>query len=480
LLPDEPGGYTGFNGLFGAKYVNPVIKPGGPMTDLDGNVIQDAGGHVGFPGFDGMEATVSLSWVAQMQEAGVPITYAYISDAHDAHGTAGNIHFAYGPGEQGYVQQLRDYDHAFEQFFDRLAADGINKSNTLFVVTVDEGDHFVGDQPTPAGCDGVTTPCTYNRVGEINGDLRRMVYTQFGDSTLFSVHSDDAPTVYVNGTAAQPIRDQTDPVVRNLEREMAGLSWLNPYTGAVQNDIMVALADHTEMETLHMVTADPFRTPTFTPFADPNWFFFATGGATPATCATPAACASIPARTSQSFAWNHGDIQDEIASTWAGIVGPGVANNGVDTQTWTDHTDLRPTMLSLLGLKDDYVQDGRLVREALDGWAVPDSVQHSGRFVQLASLYKQLNAPFGSFAMNTLKASTKALASGSASDDSVYASIEAQIGSLTSQRDALASEIKDALNQATFGNTPLSNKDAGALAAQARDLLDQAAALASS
>src|SRR5712691_4758104 len=63
LLPDEPGGYTDYNGLFGAKYVNPVIKPSGPMTDLDGNTIQDASGHIGFPGFDGMEATVSLSWV---------------------------------------------------------------------------------------------------------------------------------------------------------------------------------------------------------------------------------------------------------------------------------------------------------------------------------------------------------------------------------------------------------------------------------
>jgi len=326
LLPDEPGGgYSGFNGLFGAKYVNPVIKPSGPMTDLNGNVIQDATGHIGFPGFDGMEATVSLSWVAQMQEAGIPITYAYISDAHDGHGTAGNIHFAYGPGEAGYTQQLQDYDLAFQKFFDRLAADGIDNRNTLFVFTVDEGDHFVGDPPTPSGCDGVATPCTYNRVGEINADLRRMVYTQFGDSTLFSVHSDDAPTVYVNGTAAQPLRDQTDPIVRNLEREMAGLSWLNPYTGVVENNIMVALADHTEMKTLHMVTADPFRTPTFTPFADPDWFFFATGNvpgtSAPATCATPAACAFIPGRTSQSFAWNHGDIQDEIASTWVGYVG---------------------------------------------------------------------------------------------------------------------------------------------------------------
>src|SRR6059036_2841417 len=117
LLPDEPDGYSGFSGLFGAKYVNPVIKPsGGPMTDLNGNVIQDATGHIGFPGFDGMEATVTLSFVAQMQEAGITVTYAYISDAHDGHGTSGNIHFAYGSGEAGYVQQLRDYDRAFQKF----------------------------------------------------------------------------------------------------------------------------------------------------------------------------------------------------------------------------------------------------------------------------------------------------------------------------------------------------------------------------
>src|SRR5258707_14579159 len=180
---------------------------------------------------------------------------------------------------------------AFQNFFDRLAADGINQKNPLFVFTVDEGDHFVGDAPTPAGCDGLNTACTYNRVGEINADLRRMVRTQFGDTTVFSVHSDDAPTVYVNGTSLQPLIDQTNPVVRNLEREMAQLSWLNPYTGLVENNIMVALADHTEMKALHMITADPFRTPTFTPFADPDWFFFATGGALPA---TPANCAFIP------------------------------------------------------------------------------------------------------------------------------------------------------------------------------------------
>ena len=449
LLPDEPGGYNGFNGLFGAAYVNPIIKPSGPMTDLDGNVIQDATGHVGFPGFDGMEATVSLSWIAQMQEAGIPVTYAYVSDAHDGHGTSGNIHFAFGPGEADYVKQLQDYDRAFEKFFERLAGDGINKKNTLFIFTVDEGDHFVGDSPTPANCDGVTTPCTYDRVGEINADLRRMVYTQFGDSTLFSVHSDDAPTVYVNGTSAQPILDQSDPLVRNLEREMSQLNWPNPYTGVVENNIMVALADHSEMKTLHMITADPFRTPTFTPFADPDWFFFASSATPPLTCATPADCAFIPARTNSSFAWNHGDIQDEIASTWVGYVGQGVDQIGIDGKTWSDHTDVRPTLLNLVGLKDDYVHDGRVISEILDGFARPSTVKKSPSFVVLARVYKQLNAPFGSFAMATLKASTKALASNDA-DDATYNSIEGQIQSLTTQRDALAAEMKQLLDGAEF------------------------------
>jgi hypothetical protein len=447
------------------------------MTDLNGNVIQDATGHVGFPGFDGMEATVSLSWVAQMQEAGIPITYAYISDAHDDHGTAGNIHFAYGPGEAGYVQQLKDYDLAFQKFFDRLAADGINKSNTLFVFTVDEGDHFVGDQPTPAGCDGVTTPCNYNRVGEINADLRRMIYTQYGDSTLFSVHSDDAPTVYVNGTTTQPLRDQTDPVVRTLERETAGLHWLNPYTGADESNIMVALADHTGMKTLHMVTTDPYRTPTFTPFADPDWFFFATGGATPTTCATPADCAFIPPRSPQSFAWNHGDIQDEIASTWVGYVGPGVRNLG-KSNVWTDHTDVRPTMLTLLGLHDDYIQDGRAVTQPLYDWAVPQSLRaHHETLLRLGDAYKQLNASFGDFDMNILKASTKALAANDAGD-ATYTSIENQIAGLTTQRDALAGQMKGALNAAAFNGQSLNEQQAKSYIDQANSLIGQAHALA--
>src|SRR6476620_107435 len=470
LLADEPGGYSGYQGLFGAKYVNPVIKTNGPMTDLDGNVITDANCHIGFPGFDGMEATVSLSWTAQMQEAGIPVTYSYISDAHDGHGNAGNIHFAYGPGEAGYVQQLKDYDNAFAKFFDRLAADGINKSNTLFVFTVDEGDHFVGDQPTPAGCDGVNVACNYNRVGEINGDLRRMVRTQFGDTTNFTVHSDDAPNVYITGNPSQ-----TDPTTRTLEREMSQLSWLNPYTNAVQNNILVALADNTEIKTLHLVTSDPFRTPTFTPFADPDWFFFATGGAN---CAAPSDCAFIPPRGPSSFAWNHGDIQDEIASTWVGMVGPGVKTDPNYTG-WTDHTDVRPTMLTLLGLKDDYQTDGRAVVEPLFDWAVPQTLRaHQETLLRLGAVYKQLTASFGTFAMYTLVASTKALASGSSTDDSTYTTIEGKIADLTTQRDALMAQIRTGLNNAEFAGQALNEQQAKGWIASAQSLIDKAKALA--
>jgi hypothetical protein len=97
--------------------------------------------------------------------------------------------------------------------------------------------------------------------------------------------------------------------------------------------------------------------------------------------------------------------------------------------------------------------------------------------VQLSQFYEQLNASFGSFALDTLKASTKALTS---TDDAVYTSIENQIESLTTQRDTLAGLIKEALNKAAFDNAPISNSQAGIWVGQAKDLIDQAHELASS
>jgi hypothetical protein len=394
-LPDEPGGYTGYNGLFGAKYVNPQINPSGPMTDLNGNVIQDPSGHIGFPGFDGMPAAVSLSYVAAMQEHGVPVTYAYISDAHDKHPSGP----AYGPGEAGYVAALKAYDDAFGTFFTRLAADGINQSNTLFAFTSDEGDHFVGGAGGPAGCDGVTTPCTYSQIGEVNANLAGLLATEQGVTTPFKVHSDSAPNIYITGN---PARDAV--VTRTFDRALGALTAVNPITGNTDT-IANYLADPVEMQVLHMVTSDPARTPTLTMFADPNYFLFAAAPNCNSPCVTE----------QPGFAWNHGDVAPDINTTWLGLVGPGVRNLGDDGSVWSDHTDIRPTMLTLLGLQDDYASDGRALVEPLYDWAMPQSLRaHRETLLRLAATYKQLNACVGQFGLASLAVSTRALESNSA------------------------------------------------------------------
>src|SRR5262249_32352094 len=147
LLPDEPGGYTGFKALFGNVNVAPVIcqaAPGGcdgngHVNDTDGNVIADAYGRPGCPNIFNPPAKQSLGYPATMLEAGIPIVYLYVADAHDKNPVpldpntnAPGPTLAFGPGEAAYVAQLKAYDVAFGKFFARLAADGIDKTNTLF------------------------------------------------------------------------------------------------------------------------------------------------------------------------------------------------------------------------------------------------------------------------------------------------------------------------------------------------------------
>jgi hypothetical protein len=81
--------------------------------------------------------------------------------------------------------------------------------------------------------------------------------------------------------------------------------------------------------------------------------------------------------------------------------------------------------------------------------------------------------------MNMLAVSTRAIKSGSSGDDSTYATLEAQIQSLTSQRDALASEIRAALDGAAFDGKALNEQQALRWIDQAQELLNAAAAAAS-
>ncbi len=477
MLPDESGGYTGYNALYGAKYVNPQIGGAGPgnvvLDDLNGQpIFNPVSNTPGFPGFDGMSAYVSLAYVADMQEHGIPVTYAYISDAHDAHPSGP----AYGPGEPGYVAALAAYDDAFAKFFARLAADGINASNTLFVFTADEGDHFVGGTPANP-CDGVNTPCTYSHVncstvatcpsdniGELNVNMAGLLATQQNITTPFRVHSDSAPTVYITGN---PARD--DPVTRAFERATGRLTTTNLYTGLDENPT-VAMADPVEMDLLHMLTADPARTPTFVWFAKPDYFMFA---------AAPN-CASPCVQEESGFAYNHGDLAPDVTTTWLGLVGPGVQNLGMDNATWSDHTDVRPTVLALLGLQDDYPHDGRVLIEDFSGWAVPAAMRNGrGLLLQMARVYKQIDAPIGQLGLASLAVSTRALASDSPGD-ATYSNTENQLIAINATRDSLAAQMIAVLEAAEFNGVQIDKGQVRQLIAQGDALLSQVDALANS
>ncbi len=522
-LADEPGGYSEFKGLFGALQVNPLVT-GLPDTTDDGTEanlgagnaiadvapavndvydysfpgcklcnpsgsqpIEDENGNPGFPGFD-PSAAQSLGYVAAMQESGIPVTFAYVADAHDDHSPGGMLNEgnAFGPGQAGYETQLREYSQAFEAFFERLEHDGINKSNTLFVITVDEGDHFSGGTPTNPGCNGVTTPCTYgpantsgpHAVGEQGVQLNEALKREASDEIPFDIHFDDAPTVDVHAcpegsTVCKPDAPRppgaNDPNVRRLERDMAGLSLSNQINGTTE-PVLQHIADQTDEGILHMVTEDPLRTPSFTLFGNPA-FFYETGK-----CENQEAPPGCPTVES-AFAWNHGDDNPEIASTWVGYVGPTIRNLGETGRVWTDHTDVQPTMLAALGLADDYQPDGRVVAPVLDVQDQPAGIRSNpGAFELLASAYKQLDAPFGLFGHDSEIVSTTAVQSVSPGEQ-VYQGFDQQLQACATQRNALAAQMNTALNQAGFGGLPVSPSAAVELSAQAGRLIAEMHAL---
>lgn len=464
-LKDEPGGYVGFNALYGNVNVQPQISPKGAVTDLDGNIVADSHSNPGFPGFD-PSPSQTLGYLATMLEAGVPVVYGYIEDAHDNQGVgisgvSTSVEQTFGPGEAGYVTQLAAFNKAFGEFFARLAKDGLTSSNTLFVITADENDHFVGGPPSPANCDGVNIPCTYAKKGEIDADLSPIFNTQFGDTTPFRVHSDDAATFYVNGNPAQNSR-----VTRQLEREsgaLLGFDILDGPNGGT-NNVTEALADQDEQALLHMVTADPNRTPNFILFANPDYFLSASGKTTPL-CTPPQNAASCFVEA-PGFAWNHGDFQPQITNTWLGMAGPGVQNLGATGAFFSDHTDIRPTLMSLTGLNDDYAHDGRTLIEIMQDTVLPPAlVNHRASFSRLASIYKAVNAPLGPVGMRSLADATAAIEG----SDGAYLGFQSELRTFTNERNSIAGHMSQMMEASEFSGAPFSD-----IAAQVETTLGQA------
>jgi hypothetical protein len=285
LLPDEPGGYNGYQALFGAKYIDPLLGEGTPSLTHDGYPVTNAAGNItdlnggeidgaflnnypGFPGFGEINAARTLAYMSDMLENNVPVVYGYMADRHGNEGSppcrarAPTRHLPSAAGSACYIAQAQYYNAAFGAFFKRLADDGITPKNTLFVFSSDEGGHEAGAnvgralQPTPAGCDGSPANlCSYNtsNFGELEADVTGLLATESPSYTppAYSIEPDTAPDFYVNGNPSAG-----SPQVRRLEHNVAGLWADNPYSGNTHELITNYLADPTEEAILHMVNAD--------------------------------------------------------------------------------------------------------------------------------------------------------------------------------------------------------------------------------
>ena len=173
---------------------------------------------------------------------------------------------------------------------------------------------------------------------------------------------------------------------------------------------------------------------------------------------------------SPGFAWNHGDVQQQITEAWLGLVGPGVLHQGRNDSVFSDQTDVRPTVMALVGLTDDYGHDGRVLVEKLSPSALPASLAASGQqYASLAALYKQINAPLGAVGRNTLAYANNAILA----DDTTYGNYLTTIGTFTASRNTVASQMIAALEAAAFGNTPLLPSTVLPLIATGRNVLVQ-------
>jgi predicted transcriptional regulator len=231
-----------------------------------------------------------------------------------------------------------------------------------------------------------------------------------------------------------------------------------------------------------MQTADPLRTPTYTLFPKPDYFFSTSGP---------------NISINSSFAYDHGYYSPNIDITWVGMAGRGVATRGVDgpqpaggnqahdpestntvpeasrVGTWVEEADFRPTTLYLTGLRDDYQPDGHVITQAL-----ARSPRALAATADLARGYAQINSSVGEFATDTLIADTKALASGSASNDIAYRAEQQRLRHLADERDRAAASIKQTLADAAAGRMPSHGEIQSGLA-HVKELLKRAHSLAS-
>ena len=198
----------------------------------------------------------------------------------------------------------------------------------------------------------------------------------------------------------------------------------DPYTGVNGEKITNYQAGALEQRMLHMQTADTLRTPTYTLFPKPDYFFGTTGAER-----RHQPLLRLQPRLLQPEHRHHLGRRSS-APVWPRAVstGPPPAG-GNESTTRTRRTPCRCQPAGHLGrgdrsapdaaaprrATDDYQTDGRVISQALRS---PSSALRDTE--DLAAAYQQINSSVGAFATDTLIADSAALAGGSSGDDSAY------------------------------------------------------------
>ena len=162
-------------------------------------------------------------------------------------------------------------------------------------------------------------------------------------------------------------------------------------------------------------------------------------------------------------------------TTFLALVGPGISLKGIQSEVWSDHADIRPTMLALVGLKDAYLGDGRALIEVFQPWALPAGTHEtSDQFLQLATAYKRIAAPVAEFAQVSLRVSTTA--EGAA--ETKHNNLQSQLLVVGALRNDLSTAMANLLNDAVFHGRHISEPETRQLVRSANDLLEYVKLLA--
>ncbi len=274
------------------------------------------------------------------------------------------------------------------------------------------------------------------------GDLEKMSITPA--NTLFIILTDEGDHYLAN--YAQVI-DTTD-----LQPSIAGAAGM--FYGSDADAIGAALASRKgvqsiatreAMKAVHIASGADARTPTLIAFSDADYIF------------NRGAC-------SNCGRWNHGTIHPDITDSWLALIGPGIKRgamtNATTVDSFTDHTDIIPTIRAFLGISSSGDVDGVPIFAALDRATSDD-------LLQLREAFKQLNAPLGRFGSAILKISTQGALGGPAA----RAQADTRIKDLKSRHDALVAEMRPALD----GAKQLSRDQVLDLAKRAQTLMELAA-----